>query len=470
MENRRIKPGDGLPPIEYVESPRFDFGDAIQRTEGLAYLTEHGYVVTSGALTDSQVEHAKDLFWEFIHGLPNRINGLYEGYTRGDVSRDDPTTWFDPLWPADPLTGICSRFGSNHSPFAWFVRSQKRVKEVFAAVWNDDDLLVSFDAINAFRPWQVCPKWKTQGGWFHVDQNFRQAPDRCCVQGLVSLFDATPSTGGLCVIPRSQKQFVACGQRHPAVERHYLDVNPNDPLLQKVAGRLVQCRAGDLVLWDSRTIHCNTPGISAQPEVASVTPRHGPAEIKPNNLVCASNLSSHRSLQREQHTSIQKEQPGPSVEDHSSIRTAGVTQTLRDQKPAATQEAAHLERNQAPPRRGRQGKRPRVAPSQTELYHMQQLKELSELQHLVQQQPHPLELLRLCVYVCMTPTAFADPAVVARRIQAVEDRQGTSHWPQHFVVSGPRQPAFAKNPYLVQELVRGKLLGSQRSQTKNIDS
>jgi hypothetical protein len=32
-------------------------------------------------------------------------------------------------------------------------------------------------------------------------------------------------------------------------------------LLEEVRPRLVKCKAGDLVVWDSRTFHCNTPAL-----------------------------------------------------------------------------------------------------------------------------------------------------------------------------------------------------------------
>jgi hypothetical protein len=32
----------------------------------------------------------------------------------------------------------------------------------------------------------------------------------------------------------------------------------------KTLGKLVHCRAGDLVLWDSRTIHCNSPATAIE--------------------------------------------------------------------------------------------------------------------------------------------------------------------------------------------------------------
>jgi hypothetical protein len=40
----------------------------------------------------------------------------------------------------------------------------------------------------------------------------------------------------------------------------YVPVPKSDPILS-TAGRLVCCKAGDLVLWDSRTVHCNTPAL-----------------------------------------------------------------------------------------------------------------------------------------------------------------------------------------------------------------
>ena len=34
----------------------------------------------------------------------------------------------------------------------------------------------------------------------------------------------------------------------------------DDPLLVEKKAILVKAKAGDLLLWDSRTVHCNTPG------------------------------------------------------------------------------------------------------------------------------------------------------------------------------------------------------------------
>jgi hypothetical protein len=39
-----------------------------------------------------------------------------------------------------------------------------KIKKTFQAIWNTDDLIVSFDAGNVFRPWKYNAKWKTSGG------------------------------------------------------------------------------------------------------------------------------------------------------------------------------------------------------------------------------------------------------------------------------------------------------------------
>jgi hypothetical protein len=91
-----------------------------------------------------------------------------------------------------------------------------------------------------------------------VDQG-RGKEGRHAVQGLVSLFPADAKTGGLTVVPRSHLRFgeVVEDQQNPAMD--YCTVQPYCPVLRELPHRLVSCHAGDLVLWDSRTVHANAP-------------------------------------------------------------------------------------------------------------------------------------------------------------------------------------------------------------------
>ena len=140
------------------------------------------------------------------------------------------------------------------------------MREAFEAIWGTEDLITSYDGGNAFRPWEARPDWKTQGGWWHCDQNGTR-PARSglvCVQGLVLLTPANEYTGGFCVIPGSHRDHEAFSHRHPYADRQgdFLPVPEDDPIL--TSGKrmvLLRADAGDLILWDSRTIHCNGPAL-----------------------------------------------------------------------------------------------------------------------------------------------------------------------------------------------------------------
>jgi hypothetical protein len=142
----------------------------------------------------------------------------------------------------------------------WNIRSNRNVKRVYSQIWNTDQLLVSFDGCGVFRNWHYNPKWKTNGGWYHVDQNPIQKPNRCCIQGFVSLTNQNETTGGLIVVPKTHLRFAQLNDlaRRP---KDFIMIPHDHPILNegKAIGKLIQCQAGDLVLWDSRLVHCNSP-------------------------------------------------------------------------------------------------------------------------------------------------------------------------------------------------------------------
>lgn len=90
------------------------------------------------------------------------------------------------------------------------------------------------------------------------------------MQGLVSLYDATPSTGGLTVLPGTHLEHEAFVERlHRESCTDFVRIPKSDPFLTSKAYRplLVTCKAGDLLLWDSRLVHCNTPAhVDTPPE------------------------------------------------------------------------------------------------------------------------------------------------------------------------------------------------------------
>ncbi|CAF4692371.1 unnamed protein product, partial [Rotaria sp. Silwood1] len=167
--------------------------------------------------------------------------------------------------PSFSSHGVISGHGIGQSDFLWSVRSNRQIKSVFARLWNTRELLVSFDGCGIFRDWRYNPTWKTNDGWEHVDQNPKKKPDRCCVQGMVSLTDQNERTGGLIVYPRTHLRFTElCDITENS--KDFLKIPLNHPIMNqgKTLGKLVHCRAGDLIIWDSRTVHCNSPATAPE--------------------------------------------------------------------------------------------------------------------------------------------------------------------------------------------------------------
>lgn len=92
---------------------------------------------------------------------------------------------------------------------------------------------------------------------------------RHAMQGLVSSLDASESTGSLVVVPGSHSyHFDALKRNRSPRGVDYVGIHGDDPLLwgpSTSRPRLVTCLPGDLVLRDSKTIHCNSPALVGDP-------------------------------------------------------------------------------------------------------------------------------------------------------------------------------------------------------------
>ena len=112
--------------------------------------------------------------------------------------------------------------------------------------------------------------WKTVGANWHIDQNPVTKPNRVCVQGIINLLPADESTGGLMVIPDSHHRF------HELLSIWKKSGNNSKiplyhEILQEGYGLLIHAQPGDLLLWDSRTVHCNSPSF-VQPTLDQTGP------------------------------------------------------------------------------------------------------------------------------------------------------------------------------------------------------
>jgi hypothetical protein len=241
--------------VSATSDARFDINNEEEAGKMLEYLDKYGYAVVAGAASSTDIARAKDSFWTFWE----------KEKFKGSLDRGDMKTWNN--WIANAATGILvSSRGANHNDFLWGARSLPMVKKTFSRIWNDDNLIVSYDSGGVFRPWKYNVQWLTNGGWWHTDQNSLRGPHRrgrVTIQGLVTYYDATAETGGLCVIPGSHLQHDELCERAPGAKMKvdWVSISAGDTVLRSAEPTLVCAKAGDLVLWDSRTVHCNTPAL-----------------------------------------------------------------------------------------------------------------------------------------------------------------------------------------------------------------
>lgn len=124
---------------------------------------------------------------------------------------------------------------------------------------------------------------RTDAGWFHVDQNPRCKPNRECVQGLVNLLPVTPKTGGNVLVQKSHEHFplhytdnvnssLCHAFYHDRLEEigndDWMEIDPNDIDVLR-PDRILACLLGpgDMLLWDSRVVHCSYPGKNDEKDV-----------------------------------------------------------------------------------------------------------------------------------------------------------------------------------------------------------
>eukprot|EP00009_Paramoeba_aestuarina_P003313 CAMPEP_0201516784 /NCGR_PEP_ID=MMETSP0161_2-20130828/8051_1 /ASSEMBLY_ACC=CAM_ASM_000251 /TAXON_ID=180227 /ORGANISM="Neoparamoeba aestuarina, Strain SoJaBio B1-5/56/2" /LENGTH=309 /DNA_ID=CAMNT_0047914065 /DNA_START=34 /DNA_END=963 /DNA_ORIENTATION=+ len=225
------------------------------------YLKEHGYVVIKEVANEQERETAISHFWD-----------LFE--KDHDVTRNEPDTWKD--WYVD-RRGISLDVNVMQGKGAWFVRGLPKCKQAFSSIWEEEDLITSMDSILMWKPWWVDENWTPRTEGLHIDQNPGRQPNFECVQGMVALYDVTPEIGGLEVVKGSHLK----SEENGFTSKYYASSISNfHPLPRKHpaqgTGELLEVKAGDLILWDSRTIHGGLVG--------TATPENPPKGVEPGRM------------------------------------------------------------------------------------------------------------------------------------------------------------------------------------------
>jgi ectoine hydroxylase-related dioxygenase (phytanoyl-CoA dioxygenase family) len=170
---------------------------------------------------------------------------------------DGPKTWVTENLPVQTPRNTYEHYSVVHEKFMWEARQEPGVVEAFQKVWGTDELLVSFDALNVTLPNHK----KARTPWPHVDQAPRKRGLHC-IQGIINLSHAGPEDGSLVVVSGSSKLTEEFFEEHtdPSTwewkdNRYFDDKDMEWFYARGCKVTKVLAEPGDLILWDSRTIH-----------------------------------------------------------------------------------------------------------------------------------------------------------------------------------------------------------------------
>ena len=242
-------------------------------------LEELGYCVIPQVLSTSEAELLYQRVWhEFIEkAWPN-------------CRMDDRSNWKE-AFPIHNKMGIFAG-PAGQTQVMWDLRQDPRIVDVFAQVWNTNDLIVSMDGLSF-----MCPPEIREGyfePWPHVDQAILRRQDNVAhnnnppigfvsesllktqpytIQGQFLFEDSFDGDGGFYCIPKSHLRFAEFA---PKLETINAQEMPQDEkrkarneFLQEFFGnstdesgnpycmKHITAPRGSLILWDSRTVHWN---------------------------------------------------------------------------------------------------------------------------------------------------------------------------------------------------------------------
>lgn len=237
-------------------------------------LEEQGYCVIPEVLSTSEAKALYQRVWhEFIEKAWPRCR------------MDDRSNW-EEEFPIHEKYGIF-KGPSGQIQVMWDLRQDPRIVDVFAKVWNTNDLVVSMDGISL-----MCPPEIRKGRfdpWPHVDQSLpkeqKSGENKNCppfgfisesslksnpytIQGQFLFEDSFDGDGGFYCIPKSHlkfEEFAPHLKEEPNIEswtfnnKFLLDffTYAKDESGNAYAMKHITAPRGSLILWDSRTVHWN---------------------------------------------------------------------------------------------------------------------------------------------------------------------------------------------------------------------
>ena len=223
--------------------------------------SKYGFVVGKGVASP-----------ELCQATRERVKDLASELSGGKFSIDAPDTYAN--IPVDAAnTPLISRgfFEVYHDDSLAQLRQAVRLYIHHVVIHGRADLWTSFDRYGV----KLAGHKESAGLPLHVDQNPNIHANFQTTQGVLALTDCPTERGTFVAVPGSREFFheykklvEAQGPNYKGEFVELAKIAPFAETLQNHA-QTIPLRAGDVVSWDSRTTHANSPNLSGEPRIVA---------------------------------------------------------------------------------------------------------------------------------------------------------------------------------------------------------
>ncbi|VUC20756.1 unnamed protein product [Clonostachys rosea] len=225
-------------------------------------LARNGFAVVKGAIPPERAAHYREKAKDWLLSFG------------GKLDFENRETWTDENLPSQNVIRTFASYCVAHEKFMWDARQETGVLDAFSRLWGTDKLLVSFDSLNVTFPNRLdVPRRQP---WEHIDQSPLKRGVHC-VQGIINLSPSGPEDGGLVVYPRSHRyndelfDSMSVEDKQswlPLKDIYFFKKEQLDWFHERgVKAHKVCAEPGDLILWDSRTIHYGSDPMDSSSQI-----------------------------------------------------------------------------------------------------------------------------------------------------------------------------------------------------------